>query len=338
MDSTARRDKLRGLRKPALIAILAVLVILAIARRPHQSNPEKSTQPTAAVTPESIKARIEPALAQADRESQAAVVEVLRPLADFFADARSGTDAFADAALGWSSKWRLVVDKLPFTRNDRHDTFLREALEEHVFRASDLATAIEQATRGYADRLTAIENRLLVRLREDLDDLPPQTLATPTDPETLAAAYNRAMQEAMQHVGADVGADVATLLVSLVSQEVLAQVAVRLGASAGVLAVGAGSSWATFGIGLVVGVIVDQIITWVWDWYADPEGTLSAELKRRLDQLHTLIVEGDDQTTGLRQALSKFASQRAAVRRRAVLSLFGFDDKVDQIHVQGYGK
>jgi hypothetical protein len=102
---------------------------------------------------------------------------------------------------------------------------------------------------------------------------------------------------------------------------VLTQVAVRLGVSAGILGAGASTSWATFGAGLVVGLIVDQLVSWIWDWWADPRGSLATELNAKLDSLHALIVDGDAQTPGLRTALGEFARHRAELRRAAVLDL-----------------
>jgi len=68
---------------------------------------------------------------------------------------------------------------------------------------------------------------------------------------------------------ADLQADVATQLLSIIAGEVLTQAAVRTGVSAGIVGTGAAFGWATFGVGIVVGLILDQVITWVWDWCAD---------------------------------------------------------------------
>jgi hypothetical protein len=114
---------------------------------------------------------------------------------------------------------------------------------------------------------------------------------------------------------------VATQVVSLITGEVLTQVATRLGVSAGILGTGAASSWATFGIGLVVGIIVDQIVAWVWDWYADPTGTLAGQLGTRLDGVNRLIVDGSDDVQGLRSRLEAYAEQRAAMRETALLAI-----------------
>jgi hypothetical protein len=216
-----------------------------------------------------------------------------------------------------------VADKTPFTKGGRQAAYLRQAFDEHLFKPADLERTIEQVAQCYSDSITAIENQMLVKLREDLSDLPATAFAASVDSATLRWVYEAAVERAIERVGMDVTADVATQVVSLVAGEVLTQVAVRLGASAGILSAGAGTSWATFGAGLAIGLIVDQLVSWVWDWWADPRGSLAAELSLRLDELHALIVEGDGQTKGLRSAFDDFAQRRADVRRAAVMELLG---------------
>ena len=279
--------------------------------------------PSAAEIRAEAARRAQRSLAWADAESRRALR--LAPLDEFFADVKSRTPQFADAVLGFGSKWRFVADKVPFTRGDRHAEFLHAAFREHLFSPDDLSRAIEQVARSYADSLAAIENRMLVRLQADLGDLPPAALPGFADQATLSAAYQAAIERTLTHVGADLKADVGQELVSLVAGEVLTQAAVRLGVSAGILGVGAGTSWATLGAGLVVGLIVDQLVSWIWDWWADPSGDLAAELNAKLDQLHALVVEGDAGSPGLRAALADFARRRAALRRAAVLELLQAD-------------
>ncbi len=260
-------------------------------------------------------------LSWAEQTSEAAIDRQLKPLNDFFTDAKQRTPQFAARVLGWGSKWRFVADKTPFTRGDRHAEFLRQAFNEHLFGPQDLSRAVEQVAHGFGDALDEIENRMLVKLRQDLSDLPPSALPAFADPATLSAAYQDAVQRTLDHVGADLNADVTKELISLVAGEVLTQVAVRLGVSAGILGVGAGASWATLGAGLVVGLIVDQMVSWVWNWWADPTGNLAAELNGKLDDLERLIIAGDDTMPGLKKSLAEFARRRAEVRRAAMAEL-----------------
>ncbi|MGC4004712.1 MAG: hypothetical protein QM811_16980 [Pirellulales bacterium] len=109
--------------------------------------------------------------------------------------------------------------------------------------------------------------------------------------------------------------------VSLIAGEVLAQVAVRLGVSAGILGTGAAASPYTLGIGIVVGIIVDQIVGYVWDWAADPRGELSAELNKWFDLIRGGLLEGDAEQPGLRVGFYKYSQERAAARKAAVFEM-----------------
>ena len=272
--------------------------------------------------PVDARARIEPSLSWANEESLAAVDRQTAHLTRFFEEARGRTPQFATSVLGWGSKWRFVADQVPFTRGDRHAEFLKKAFADHLFSDKELTQAIEQVARGFGDTITDVENRMLVRLRQDIAGLPAAELPQFRDLDQLQVAYRTALDRAQTHVGANVSSDVGTLVMSFVVQEVLTQVAVRLGVSAGVLGVGASTSWATFGIGLVVGVIIDQLISWAWDSWADPRGKLALEMNAKLGQIERLIVEGDDELPGLRKKLTEFAQRRAEARRTAILSLF----------------
>ncbi|HXT60947.1 MAG TPA: hypothetical protein VN699_20070 [Pirellulales bacterium] len=300
-------------------------VVLSAAAACWLGWPTAADRPDARPSPEEVRdqavARVERSLAWADDASRGCVALELAPLDEFFADVKTRTPRFAEGVLGWSSKWRFVADKLPFAKGGRHAEFLRQAFNEQLFAPDDLSRAIEQVARGYGDSLTEIENQMLVKLREDLSDLPPETLPRFSDPSTLSAAYQAALQRTAAHIGSDLKGDVSREVVSLIAGEVLAQVAVRLGVSAGILGAGASSSWATLGAGLVVGLIVDQLVSWVWDWWADPRGNLAAELNAKFDALRAMIVEGDAGTPGLRSALEDFGRRRAELRRAAVLDL-----------------
>lgn len=275
----------------------------------------------AAVLREAL-ARSQKSLDWADTESRRQVDLQLVPLNRFFADLKTRTPEFAATMLGWGSKWRFVADKVPFTRGDRHDEFLRKNFNEQLFRSEDLTKLIEQVAQGYADALASTENQMLVRMRADVSDLPVADLPGFADPKSLKLAYEGALNQVVAKLGPEVRADVTLFMVSLVAQEVVTQVAVRLGVSAGVLGTGAATSWATFGIGLVVCVIVDQIISWAWDRWTDPKGQLAREMNAKFDELQKLLVDGDAKTRGLRTRFRDLALARGKVRRQAVASLF----------------
>lgn len=262
-----------------------------------------------------------PHLSWAEQECERAVEVHLRAIDSFFADAKKNTRPFADEALSWASKWRLVVDYVPFTSGGRHETFVRGKFEEYVFRPSQLEDAVKQVVASYVKHVESIEGLMLVRIRADVADFPSDYLIAQLDESRLQAIYEEALSKAVETTGGSLRTDIATEFVSSITGTVLVQVAVRLGVSAGVLGTGAASSWATVGVSLVVGLIVDEIISRVWEWYADPKGDLAAELNGRLDEINHLIVDGSEGFQGLRERLREFAKNRSALRDRVVLKI-----------------
>ena len=161
---------------------------------------------------------------------------------------------------------------------------------------------------------------MLVELRIDAGDLPASSLLEQDDRQ-LQASYDSALAKAIEESGAKVQDDVAAGIASTVAGEVLTQVALRLGVRAGILAAGAASGALTLGVGLVVSVILDQIVSFAWDWFADPKGNLANEINRKLDEMNRLLVDGSTDVKGLRERLRESARERAGIRKTIVLRL-----------------
>jgi hypothetical protein len=280
-----------------------------------------STGPSTHIVRQQALSRAQAGLDWADAETRASAAEHLKAIDAFFGEVKGRTPRFAERILGWSSKWRLVSDKLPFTRTDRHARFLDKTFRDDLFTPEQLTAAIDGVVRNYTDSVAGIENRMLVRVRADVGDIEPAALPAFTDEARLHTAFEEAMGAALGRTRADLRADVTREAVSLVAGEVLTMVAVRLGVSGGILAAGAGSSWATFGVGLVVAVIVDQVVSWVWDWWRDPEGDVSRTMNAKLDQIRRLIIDGDGNAPGLRQRLDELATRRDKLRRAAMAEM-----------------
>jgi hypothetical protein len=321
---TAASQRRKPTRWLLLLGFLGVVVAVILGRPLLESARERPTSPP---TPPQVKLppppeRVaKPHLRVAELEAERAIEEHVKALDTFFADAKKGTRTFAEEALSWSSKWRLAAGYMPFTDGDRHQKFIRSKFEEHVFKADQLEEAVKQVVRSYLAHIRSIESRMLVDLRADVSDFPNTYPLAQLDNKQLQENYDLVLSRAIAATGGDLRADIATQLVSIIAGEVLTQVAVRLGVSAGILGTGAASAWVTFGIGVVVGLIVDQIVSWVWDWWADPRGNLAVELDKKLDEMNRLIVDGSADVKGLRARLKEFAQERSAMRKTAVLSL-----------------
>jgi hypothetical protein len=163
---------------------------------------------------------------------------------------------------------------------------------------------------------------MLVDIRADLDDFPSVKFTEWRNDESLKERFEQAIAVAMETNGKDIQSNVGSQLVSLIAGEVLAQVAVRMGVSAGILGAGAASGWATFGIGVVAGVVIDQIVSHVWAFVDDPEKELTYQVQKQIDSLQSLLCNGDDQVTGLKQHFSRIGEERSQLRIIAIEKLF----------------
>ena len=168
---------------------------------------------------------------------------------------------------------------------------------------------------------------MLIEIRADIAGLPELEQIQSMGTDAFETRFEQALSQASEVVSDDLSSTIESQLVSLVAGEVMAQVAVRMGVSAGVLSTGAASGWATFGVGLVAGVVVDQIVTRIWDWWSEPEVELSFQISKQLAMVHDLICKGDSKSSGLDGRFQQWNSQRNQIRRLAILNVF-FPDEV----------
>ncbi|MDX1964412.1 MAG: hypothetical protein SFX18_14770 [Pirellulales bacterium] len=283
--------------------------------QPEQARPSPPTP----VVPSALQLA-GPHLTWAEHAAEQRLQAQLERIDQFFRQSKNHTPAFARDALSFSSKWRLILDYVPGTRGDRHVEYIRERFNEHIFSPEELETLLKQTIQAYVQQLDSLDNEVLVRVRVDTADFSTTYQLATWDERQLRAEYAAAVEKVIHASQADFANTAAGEVVSLIAGEVLTQVAVRLGISAGILGTGAAASPYTLGIGLVVGVIIDQIVWWVYDWTADPKGELAHELNRKLDEIRLLII-GTEESPALKSRLTKYASQRANLRRAALLSL-----------------
>lgn len=323
----------------ALIAAMLTLCCLPPAyialsgqSSPGQSSPGQTSRSQRSLTHinnkavPSIEAIAKPHLAAADRKIELLCRRDYAAISEVFNRARGNADDFASLCLGWSSKWRLAADAVPFTQGDRHTTYIREQFERQMFSESQMERAIEQTVASFLADIRSVESQMLVDLRADVADFPECYNMANWSPELIQSRFDEAIQVAIARTGSDLQANIGTQVISIIAGEVLTQVAVRLGVSAGILGTGAASGWATLGIGVVVGLVIDQIVAWIWDSWADPHGELTQNLIHKLDVLQSLICFGDQQVDGLEQRFKRITEQRSITRRDAILSLLKNDD------------
>lgn len=259
------------------------------------------------------KERAGPRIDEADATSLAQVDTRLRVVEVFFDDAKGHAQAFAEDVLGWHSKFALI--------RGQHEAFLAETFREQFFGPDELTQAMKSAVEAYVAELEAIDNRMLVEIRMDVADLPVATLLSSMAEPDLQARYREGCGRIASVTGADLAVDAGRAVADVIVGSVVVMIAARMGTSAAVVGTGAATSWWTFGIGLLVGVIVDQIIATVWDWTYDPRGQLATMMEEKIDEMRRLVLDGDGGKPGLREELRRYAHERAKLRRGAVMTL-----------------
>lgn len=261
------------------------------------------------------------AVRTAEQESAEAADKSIEVIHEFFDVAKQNSPRFAERVLGWRSKWALMVDCVPFTDKTRHEKFMNKCFSEEFFTTESLQKTIESAVEFYFQEVESIENTMLVNINQDVPDLPENSPFRTLTPDELKRVFAVTLQtsavQGAKAASASIKSDVAMLVIS----EVICQIALRLGTSAGILTIGASTSWASMGITMALAVIVDQAVAWIWDWYADPEGDIATKMNAELDRIEKMIIEGDGETKGLRETLAELDRQRNELRKETLKTM-----------------
>jgi hypothetical protein len=257
----------------------------------------------------------------AQSERDARVEPCLLRLRSFFSRSKEGVPTFSRNAFGWGSELRLIKDCIPFTSHESNKRYLEAQFKEHIFAADDLQSAVRGVIDDYVRQANDVDNQMLVRMRLDLANLPEQRIPEITSQDLFQKRFESALHDVQARIGEQIATGAADFAVSELATRIAVQVleaaAVELGTEGGVLAAGASSSWATLGVGLVVGIIVDRIL----DWWLDPVGELQKKLTKELDRLHELIVDGDGNETGLRAKLHEISRGRRKMQTLATAQM-----------------
>jgi hypothetical protein len=290
------------------------------------TNPQlwfsREKQPSVPSVPVDFRDILEKHLRGAEEKTQLLAQQGYPAIETIFSKAFDNVPKYAQTILGWSSKWKLVLDNLPGNDKDRHEKYLKEQFERQIFTSGELESAVKQAVRERIVQVRDIENQMLVALRADIEGLPELALFDALRAEAFETRFEHVRAQASELVSEDLSSNIESQLVSLVAGEVMAQVAIRMGVSAGILSTGASSGWATFGVGLVAGVVIDQLVTRIWDWWSEPQEELSYQLAKQLSVVHDLICQGDEKSEGLDGRFRNWTAQRNGIRRQAILNVF----------------
>lgn len=169
----------------------------------------------------------------------------------------------AESLTGWTAKWKTV-----FGSEEELALFTKEVLDREVFSEAmcqdKIVSSIAHVSRNWLDAE---------------DELSIQTKCYELSSKAKA---EKIKTQRMNVIGNDLRAQVIRSLqaegISLVAGELAAWAAVQMATSAGILGTGAALSWETFGISVVVGVLVDLTVGWIMD----PAGKVQNQLDEQI--------------------------------------------------------
>ncbi|MCY3007355.1 MAG: hypothetical protein NTV29_15435 [Planctomycetota bacterium] len=304
-----------------LCAILAACVFVK-AKQPPGLAPGLAPGLVPADGSKAVRELLEKHLQKSESQIQQLAGQGYPAIEIIFSKAYDNVPTFADSILGFRSKWNLVLDKIPWNDKDRHNRFLKDQFQEHIFSPEEIESAVRQAVGERLNEVRDIESQMLIAIRADIEGLPELDRIETHDASDLELRFQQAIAHASDVVSQDLSSNIESQLVSLVAGEVMAQVAIRMGVSAGILSTGAASGWATLGIGLVAGILVDQLVTRIWGWWSEPEAELQYQVSKQLSLVHDLICKGDSDSEGLDGRFTRWITQRNEIRRDAIFQVF----------------
>lgn len=272
--------------------------------------------------PDAVKMS-QPHLAWAEKECDNAAEQHILILKDLFVESKKRTRNYADDALGWYSKWLLIKD-IPFT-SKQHGPYLKSEFEKKVLDPKAIDITLKKIVELQIKSIKDVESQFMVKIQQDSANYPNINNITKFDSDTIKVLFEEAIKEAAGSATGDVAADIGKMIGGQVASAIAVSVAMAIGAkmvSTGVIAgVAVPSSGYTLGASIVVGIVLDQFISWVWDWYANPKGDLTKKLNNTLDQMSEAAIEGAGGNPGLRKKLMELNSNRASLRRTATLKI-----------------
>jgi hypothetical protein len=299
------------------LAVVGVVVLLVAAILSSVGcAPEGSAklQPPRLTLEEIIKWLLQ----KASKECERSIDTHLEKLDQFFANCKKKTPAFAETALGWRSKWNLLWDYVPFSSGNNHRQFLEKKFAEHVFTPRQLEDAIDQVVKDYIETVGRIERQMLRDLQAEAARLPAANPISRLSEQQLQQLYDQLLAEVVRASGNQaikgvVWEGIEKLAGDKISNRIgrtlATSVALRLGRRASLVSSG------------VAGLVVDQLVEYVFSWIADPQSELANEINQKLDEMNRILVNGSSESPGLRDQLREFARERAALREQAVIKL-----------------
>lgn len=242
-------------------------------------------------------------ISESERKAEQVINQRARQFGQYLKDRKSGSRAFSNDVLSLSGKWHALKPYLPFTDSEGHKKYIQRKLDEHIISENQLAHVLRRSIEDMVRDIEAIENDLAVSIRTEI-------LGRSLKPDEIPIAkrkFERSLQTMMYASRHDALRGLNRFVISEVSTVIGTAVLARLAVSLGILKAGAVSGKATFGIGLILGFIIDAVYSAV----TDPKGEIQRELNKAID----IMAKNGEQA--LRVEMENIMDARAKVWKNA---------------------
>jgi hypothetical protein len=335
---------------------MAVMLLLRLPRANPIPQQPPNQQPTVSrapqiepIDPRAIRekawSRIQPRLTKADEEAAAEIGQATSEIDRFFNMSKQGARPLAKEMLSFRGEWASIKSglfrlwpKVPLGEQDADVKRMNDKFAEYVFKPDDAKREIEGGIAGYVQRLNAIENQLLVHIRADLSDkdLPAlQIIAALGSDDSLRKEYDRLVSDVTASLSGQLAflgrRELAIFVGSEIATKIVFHVASAIGIRVGIVSLGAASSWATLGAGLVVAIALEFIIDEVEKLLGhDPETAVANKIEEALERMRVTFVEGDPEAVEVYHRLRELERENGSEKAHRI-----FRDAADSIERSG---
>lgn len=204
------------------------------------------------------------------KDAQAAIDTYADELEKWYLDHCNGaTKKTADALIGWRMKWKTIKS---LGNKEKMEQFANEVVDRELISAESCEEAWMRSIVGVAQQWGDIEDALAVQMKcyaLSSEAKAEKMIATPEEGSKIGDydLIRRKLRDSLINEG-----------VSIVASEIATSIVIQIAVSSGVITAGTLSAPATFGIGLVMGLLVDTVI----DVFTDPSGKVQKSLDEQM--------------------------------------------------------
>lgn len=244
----------------------------------------------------------------ARNELQSRIEAYVAEVEQFFAGAKGRIPDFASQAC---DSWQYMT-----STEDAFRQFVHQKFREIVLSEESLQELLKDIHARFVADVRNLDNEMLVRIQADLADEPLLqrcTFSIPSVDNEIASLSQVVVSQMPEILTQRIGG----FVVSFVAGEVVSLLITRLTTAAAVRTASVASGWFTFGVGLVVGMVIDAYISESIE--SEIRDQVYRELAPRLDAICHQVINGDNRFPGLRRQLVAAASEYFQRREKALV-------------------